>query len=212
MLRAYLEWNRCKLRGGRCGRENAQSHLDGCPAAQSNKLCHSWIISLFVLHLHRHPSFPFAVLYCSAFDSDSLAVCVPLALPRYRSNGTLEMTIVITPPQHPHPDDYASLAFSTRALHVGSEHTLSSVSAVIPSINLSTTYAQSHVGVHKGFEYTRSANPTRLALERVLASLEKADTALLDSLRAEGIAEEVWEGGPAALAFSSGSAATATVE
>ena len=104
----------------------------------------------------------------------------------------------------------SSYAFSTRALHIGSEHHLSASSAVIPSIDLSTTYAQSKVGVHKGFEYTRSANPTRLALERLLASFEGADVLLDAALLAEGKLES-WEGGPAALAFSSGSAATATV-
>ncbi|KAI5476266.1 cystathionine gamma-lyase [Pseudohyphozyma bogoriensis] len=103
------------------------------------------------------------------------------------------------------------LGFATRALHVGSEPELSASSAVIPAIELSTTYSQSRAGVpHKGFEYTRSANPTRLALERVLASLEGADVLLDENLRRDGKLDD-WEFGPAALAFSSGSAATATV-
>lgn len=105
---------------------------------------------------------------------------------------------------------HASFAFATRALHVGSEPSLSASSGVIPALDLSTTYQQSHVGVHKSFEYTRSQNPVRLALERLLASLEGADTLLQARLAAEGQAES-WDGGPAALAFSSGSAATATV-
>lgn len=113
----------------------------------------------------------------------------------------------------------SSHAFATRAIHVGSEPSLSSSSAVIPSISLSTTYHQSSVGVHSGFEYTRSSNPTRLALERCLASLEGADELLNEALDVEGYTtseNEVgvkgkWEGGPAALAFSSGSACTATV-
>lgn len=112
-----------------------------------------------------------------------------------------------TPVPNIHP---SSFAFSTRALHIGSEHHLSASSAVIPSIDLSTTYAQSSVGTHRGFEYTRSANPTRLALERLLASLEGADILLDAELEAKGKLES-WEGGPAALAFSSGSAATATI-
>lgn len=108
------------------------------------------------------------------------------------------------------PDDH--LAFATRALHVGSEPELSASSAVIPSIDLSTTYAQYPLGTHKGFEYTRSANPTRLALERCLASLEQSDVLLSSALLAQGIDEKKeWEGGPSAVAFSSGSAATATV-
>ncbi|KIJ31129.1 hypothetical protein M422DRAFT_267200 [Sphaerobolus stellatus SS14] len=43
---------------------------------------------------------------------------------------------------------------------------------VIPSISLSTTYAQLAVGIHKGFEHTRSLNPNCDSLERVLAGLE----------------------------------------
>lgn len=105
---------------------------------------------------------------------------------------------------------HASLGFSSRSLHVGSEPHLSASGSVIPSIELGTTYEQSHVGVHKGFEYTRSSNPTRLALERLLASIELADVQLDENLIKEGF-KESWESGPAALAFSSGSAATATV-
>ena len=56
----------------------------------------------------------------------------------------------------------------------------------------------------------QSSNPTRLALERVLASLEGADEKLAENLASAGLTEG-WEGGPAALAFASGSAATATV-
>lgn len=108
-----------------------------------------------------------------------------------------------------------NFSFSTRALHVGSEPSLSSSSAVIPEISLSTTYAQSSIGVTKGFEYTRSANPNRLALERVLASLEGSDAKLIENLnhldRDLCGAGNEWQGGPAALAMSSGSAATATV-
>ena len=44
--------------------------------------------------------------------------------------------------------------------------------AVMPPISLSSTYAQSSPGEHKGFEYTRSHNPTRYALERCIAALE----------------------------------------
>ena len=42
----------------------------------------------------------------------------------------------------------------------------------MPPISLSTTYAQESPGRHKGFEYTRSHNPTRYALERCIATLE----------------------------------------
>ncbi|KAK4697924.1 hypothetical protein P7C70_g8132, partial [Phenoliferia sp. Uapishka_3] len=105
---------------------------------------------------------------------------------------------------------HSHFAFSTRALHVGSEPSLSASNGVIPSLDLSTTFAQQHVGVHKGFEYSRSSNSTRVALERLLASLEGADVLLEKQLRASGRAES-WDGGPAALSMSSGSAATATV-
>jgi len=80
--------------------------------------------------------------------------------------------------------------FGTRAIHVGSEPN-EETGAVIPPISLSTTYKQSAIGVHKGFEYSRSGNPNRNALEKTLASLEA--------------------GGAYALAFASGSATTATV-
>ena len=65
--------------------------------------------------------------------------------------------------------------FSTRAIHVGSEPS-EETGAVIPAISLSTTYKQDEVGVHKGFEYTRSANPNCAALERMLAALEDNGT------------------------------------
>jgi cystathionine gamma-synthase len=63
--------------------------------------------------------------------------------------------------------------FETRAIHAGQDpdpHT----GAIIPPINLATTYAQEAVGKHKGYEYSRSANPTRAAMEACLASLEGA--------------------------------------
>ncbi|SCZ96885.1 BZ3500_MvSof-1268-A1-R1_Chr4-1g06818 [Microbotryum saponariae] len=104
-------------------------------------------------------------------------------------------------------------SFETRAIHIGSEPYLSSSAGVVPSLDLSTTYAQSAAGQpSKGFEYSRSSNPTRLALERLVASLEgKADIALEKNLRAQGIESKSFGGGPAAVAFASGSAATATV-
>ncbi|KAG9311490.1 Cys/Met metabolism PLP-dependent enzyme-domain-containing protein [Chiua virens] len=80
--------------------------------------------------------------------------------------------------------------FGTRAIHVGSDPD-PETGAVIPPISLSTTYKQDGVGNHKGFEYSRSGNPNRDALETMLASLEA--------------------GGAYALAFSSGSASTATL-
>jgi cystathionine gamma-synthase len=64
-------------------------------------------------------------------------------------------------------------AFETRAIHSGQEPD-ASTGAVVTPITLATTFAQDAVGTHKGFEYARSANPTRTALETCLASLENA--------------------------------------
>ncbi|KAI3602202.1 cystathionine gamma-lyase [Moniliophthora roreri] len=80
--------------------------------------------------------------------------------------------------------------FGTRAIHVGSEPS-EETGAVIPAISLSTTYRQEGVGNHKGYEYSRSGNPNRNALERTLAAIEA--------------------GGSEAIAFSSGSSTTATI-
>jgi len=63
------------------------------------------------------------------------------------------------------------LEFATRAIHGGQEHD-PTTGAVMPPIYATSTYAQSSPGVHQGFEYSRSQNPTRFALERGLADLE----------------------------------------
>jgi len=63
------------------------------------------------------------------------------------------------------------LDFATRAIHGGQEHD-PTTGAVMPPIYATSTYAQSSPGVHTGFEYSRSQNPTRFALERGLADLE----------------------------------------
>jgi cystathionine gamma-synthase len=64
-------------------------------------------------------------------------------------------------------------AFETLAIHAGQEPD-PSTGAVVPPISLSTTFAQSEVGVHQGYEYSRSGNPTRTAVERQVAALERA--------------------------------------
>src|SRR5215813_9903990 len=79
--------------------------------------------------------------------------------------------------------------FGTRAIHAGQEPD-PSTGAVMTPIYATSTYAQSSPGVHKGFEYARTQNPTRMALERCIADLE---------------------GGTAGFAFASGMAATATI-
>jgi cystathionine gamma-lyase len=63
--------------------------------------------------------------------------------------------------------------FSTRALHVG-QGPDPATGAVVQPIHLATTYYQPEVGKHRGYEYARSNNPTREALEECLASLENA--------------------------------------
>lgn len=62
---------------------------------------------------------------------------------------------------------------STRAIHVG-QGPDPATGAVVQPIHLATTYQQREVGVHQGFEYSRSDNPTRRALEECLASLEES--------------------------------------
>jgi len=79
--------------------------------------------------------------------------------------------------------------FATRAIHVGQDPDPVS-GATVPPIHPTSTYTQKTPGDHKGFEYSRTSNPTRANLEKNLASLE---------------------GGAAAAAFASGSAATAAV-
>src|SRR5947209_3416651 len=61
--------------------------------------------------------------------------------------------------------------FATRAIHVGQDPD-SATGAVIVPIYQTSTYAQSEVGVHKGYDYSRTSNPTRAALEACLASLD----------------------------------------
>ncbi len=63
--------------------------------------------------------------------------------------------------------------FSTRAIHVGQAPD-PTTGAVITPIYQTSTYAQDGLGRHKGYEYSRSGNPTRTALEECLASLEGA--------------------------------------
>jgi len=65
------------------------------------------------------------------------------------------------------------MEFSTKAIHVGQEPDPSTGATIVP-IFATSTYTQSSPGVHVGFDYSRTANPTRLALERCLASLENA--------------------------------------
>ena len=63
------------------------------------------------------------------------------------------------------------LKFNSRTIH-GGQHPDKAYGAVMPPIYQTSTYAQSTPGGHQGYEYSRSANPTRTALENALASIE----------------------------------------
>jgi cystathionine gamma-lyase len=86
-------------------------------------------------------------------------------------------------------DDDNQQRFATRVIH-GGQHPDPLTGAVMPPIYATSTYVQSSPGVHHGYDYSRTRNPTRDALQAALASLE---------------------GGEAAFAFASGMAATATL-
>src|ERR1700738_4198824 len=64
------------------------------------------------------------------------------------------------------------MKFSTRAIHAGQEPDPTTGSVITP-IYQTATYAQAGLGEHKGFEYSRTGNPTRAALEACIAALEE---------------------------------------
>ena len=63
--------------------------------------------------------------------------------------------------------------FETRAIHVGQEPDEATGAITVP-IHLATTFVQPAPGQHRGYEYSRTSNPTRVALERAVAGLEGA--------------------------------------
>jgi len=79
--------------------------------------------------------------------------------------------------------------FATRTIHAGQEPD-PTTGAIMPPIYATSTYVQESPGVHKGYEYSRTQNPTRMAYERCLADLES---------------------GTHGFAFASGMAATGTI-
>jgi cystathionine gamma-lyase len=87
------------------------------------------------------------------------------------------------------PKNTDGLAFDTRVIHAGQSPD-PSTGAIMPPIYATSTYVQSSPGVHQGYDYGRSHNPTRFAFERCVADLE---------------------GGAQAFAFASGLAAISTV-
>ncbi|MDH3275347.1 MAG: PLP-dependent aspartate aminotransferase family protein [Gammaproteobacteria bacterium] len=80
-------------------------------------------------------------------------------------------------------------AFATRTIHAGQSPD-PSTGAIMPPIYATSTYVQASPGVHQGYEYSRTHNPTRFAFERCVADLES---------------------GTRGFAFASGMAATATI-
>jgi cystathionine gamma-lyase len=79
------------------------------------------------------------------------------------------------------------LAFATRAIHGGQSHD-PTTGAVMTPIYATSTFAQESPGVHKGFEYARSQNPTRFAFERGVADLESGSMAFAASSGLSSIA------------------------
>jgi cystathionine gamma-lyase len=69
------------------------------------------------------------------------------------------------------------MRFATRAIHVGQEPDPATGATIVP-IYQTSTYTQEAPGQHKGYEYSRTANPTRTALEECVASLEGGDHGL----------------------------------
>src|SRR5246127_2560814 len=67
--------------------------------------------------------------------------------------------------------------FSTRAIHAGQDADSATGATVVP-IYATSTYTQAAPGQHKGYEYSRSGNPTRTALESCLAALEDGERGL----------------------------------
>ena len=66
------------------------------------------------------------------------------------------------------------MGFATKAIHAGNEPDTATGAVSVP-IYQTSTYKQDALGKHKGFEYARTQNPTRLALEQNIAALEGAD-------------------------------------
>ncbi len=84
---------------------------------------------------------------------------------------------------------FAETGFATRAIHAGQDPDSATGATIVP-IYQTSTYTQEAPGQHKGYEYSRTGNPTRAALEECVAALE---------------------GGEYGLAFASGLAATTAV-
>jgi len=73
--------------------------------------------------------------------------------------------------------EHSAHGFSTRAIHAGQDADPTTGATVVP-IYATSTYTQAAPGDHKGYEYSRSGNPTRTALETALAALEEGERGL----------------------------------
>src|SRR5262245_54519228 len=73
--------------------------------------------------------------------------------------------------------DFSKQGFATRAIHAGQEPDSATGATIVP-IYATSTYTQAGPGEHKGYEYSRSGNPTRAALETCLAALESGERGL----------------------------------
>ena len=73
---------------------------------------------------------------------------------------------------------FVEVKFNTKTIHGGQENTDPAYGSVMPPIYQTSTYSQSTPGGHKGFEYSRSGNPTRAALEKSVASIENGEFGL----------------------------------
>ena len=85
--------------------------------------------------------------------------------------GSKSAHVVIGDDRHPTID---AVDFETRAIHAGQAPDTATGAVTVP-IYQTSTYVQEEVGVHKGYDYSRVANPTRTALQECLASLEGAE-------------------------------------
>jgi cystathionine gamma-lyase len=93
-------------------------------------------------------------------------------------------------------------AFATRAIHAGQSPD-PSTGAIMPPIYATSTYVQESPGVHKGYEYSRTQNPTRMAFERCIADLESGrfGFAFASGMAATGTILEIVDSGSHVLAM-----------
>jgi cystathionine gamma-lyase len=99
-------------------------------------------------------------------------------------------------------NDDKKRAFATRAIHAGQEPD-PTTGAIMPPIYATSTYVQESPGVHKGYEYSRTQNPTRMAYERCIADLESGTHgfAFASGMAAIGTALELIDSGSHVIAM-----------